>query len=63
MITLIKYDLHRKYEARAFKLINGRNDPTTFLPLNTNTGRQIVQNNYAHKESKYLSEEQTRHVY
>ena len=28
-----------------------------------NIGGQIVQNNYAHKESKYLSEEQARHVY
>ena len=38
-------------------------DPTTFLPLNTNTGGHIIQNNYAHEESKYLSEEQARHVY
>ena len=49
--------------ARAFKLIKGRNDSTTFLPLNINIGGQIVQNNYVHKESKYLSEEQARHVY
>ena len=39
------------------------NDSTTFLPLNTNIGGQIAQNNHAHKESKYLSEEQARHVY
>ena len=26
-------------------------------------GGQIVQNNYAHKESKYLSEEEASHMY
>ena len=45
------------------KLIKGRNDPTAFLPLNTNIGGKIVQNSYVHKESKYQSEEQAKHVY
>ena len=49
--------------ARAFKLIKGRDDSTTFLPLNTNIGGQIALNNYAHKESIYLSEEQAGHAY
>ena len=43
--------------------MKGSNDPTAFLPVNAKIGGQIVQNNYAHKESKYLSEEQARHVY
>ena len=47
---------------RALKLIKGSNGSTTFLPLNMNIGGQIVQNNYRHKESIYLSKEQARHV-
>ena len=43
--------------------MKGRNDSTTFLPLNTNIGGQILQSNYVHKESIYLSEEQARHVH
>ena len=31
------------------------NDPTAFLPLNTNISGQDAQSIYAHKESKYLS--------
>ena len=33
------------------------------MPLNTNIGGQIAQNSYAHKENKYLTEEQSRHVF
>ena len=36
-------------------------DPTTFLPLSTNTGRQI--NFSKSKDNNYLKEEQARHVY
>ena len=37
--------------------------PNTFLPLNMSIGGQIIQNKYANKECKYLTEDQARHVY
>ena len=43
-----------------FKLIEGRNDPTAFLPLITNIGGQVNSSNS--KENHYLTEEQARHV-
>ena len=43
--------------------MKGRNGSTIFLPLNMNIGGQTVQNNYAHKKKKYISDEQARHVY
>ena len=39
-----------------FNLIEGKNDPTTFFPLNTNIDGQI-------KPDQYLIEEQARHTY
>ena len=61
--TLNKINSLETYEAGTFKLVEGKNDPTTFLPLIMNIGGQIVQNNYAHKKSKYSTEDQARHVY
>ena len=58
----LKDKLPREYKTGTFKLVKCRNDPTTYLPLNTNVGGQFAQNNYAQKENKYLSE-QARHVY
>ena len=46
---------------RTFKLIEGKNGPTTFLPLNANIGGQSKPNR--NKENKYLKEKQARHVY
>ena len=47
-----------------FKLVVGKNDPTTFLPLNANIGGQITPDNkYEYKESNYLMEKQARHIY
>ena len=40
--------------------MKGRNDPTTFLPLNPKIGRQVVNNKP--KTSQYLTEEQARYV-
>ena len=37
--------------------------PHFYLKMNTNIGGQIAQNNYTHKKSRYLSEEQATHVY
>ena len=44
-----------------FKLTEGKNDPTTFLPLSTNIGGQV--NFSTSKDNQYLTEEQDRHVY
>ena len=43
------------------KPIEGKIGPTTFLPLNTNTGGQTRSNKY--RENKYLTEDQARHIY
>ena len=40
---------------RTFKLMKGRNDPTTFLPLNPKIGGQVGNNKP--KTSQYLTEE------
>ena len=53
----------RKYKTQTFNLIEGKNDPTAFLLLNANTGRQIRTDSYASKENKYLLKEQSRHLY
>ena len=45
-----------------FKLVEGENDPTAFLPLSTNIGRQTLPNKCGYKEGKYLTEEEARHV-
>ena len=44
-----------------FKLMKGRNDPTTFLPLSPRIGEQVVNNKP--KASQYLTEKQARYVY
>ena len=41
-----------------FKLIEGKNDPTTFLPLNTNIGGQLKPNK--NKEMRYITEYQAK---
>ena len=46
-----------------FKLVEGENDPTTFLPLSTNIGGQTLPNKCGYQEGKYLTEEQAKHVY
>ena len=48
-----------------FKLITGKNDPTTFLPLSAKMGGQINNNNNNNKPnaSQYLTKEQANHVY
>ena len=64
-MTALRNKFCRKYKTNTgtFKLIEGENDPTTFLLLNTNIGGQNTshQNNY--NENKYLTEDQARHVY
>ena len=48
----------RKCKTGTFKLVEGENDSTTFLPLNENIGGQIgLDNKYKYKESKYLTKE------
>ena len=56
MIAL-KNKFFRKYKTGAFKLIEGKNDPTAFLPLNASIGGLIRSDKYASKENKYLMEE------
>ena len=62
MIPLTK-KFYRKLETGTFTLIEGENDPTTFLPLSMNIGGQVRPNKYESIENKYLMEEQARHVY
>ena len=49
------------FKTRTFKLMKGRIDPTTFLPLRPKIGGQI--NNNKPKDNQYLTEEQVIHVY
>ena len=48
-------------KVRTFKLIEGKNVPTTFLPLNTNIGGQMKTNR--NEENRYLTEDQAKHMY
>ena len=48
-------------KTRTFKLIKGRNDLTTFLPVSTNIGGH--ENCNKSKDNQHLTEEQARHVY
>ena len=41
--------------------IEGKNGPTTFLPLNTNIGGQSKPNK--NKEMRHLTEDQAKHIY
>ena len=50
----------RRSKIRTFKLIDGKNDPTTFLPFNANIGRQFKS--IKDKKTSYLTE-QARHIY
>ena len=61
--SLNKINFFRKYETGTFKLIEGKNGATTFLPLNTSIGRHIRLDKYESKENIYLREDQVRHVY
>ena len=56
----MNFGLHNTI-TRTFKLIEGKNDPTAFLPLSTYIGRQV--NFSKSKDNHYLTEEQARHVY
>ena len=51
----------RRSKFRTFKLTEGKNDPTTFLPLNANIGGQFKS--IKDKKSSYLTEEQAKHIY
>ena len=55
----------RKYNTstETFKLIEGKNDPTAFLPLIGNIGGPIACHKNKYKENKYLTEDQARHIY
>ena len=46
---------------RTFKLIKGRNSPTTFLPLSPKIGGQVKNNRS--NVGQYLTREQTNYVY
>ena len=50
----------RGNKIRIFKLIEGKNGLTTFLPLNTNIGGHIKPNR--NKENRYLMEDQAKHI-
>ena len=51
----------RRNKIRTFKLIEGKNDPTKFLPLNANIGGQLKP--CRNKENRYLIEDQAKHIY
>ena len=56
--------MHRfigRNKIRAFKVIEGKNYSTTFLPLNANIGGQTKPDRY--NETKYLTEDQARYIY
>ena len=46
---------------RTFKLIKGRKDPTTFLPLSPKKGGQVI--NIKPKANQYLTKEQAKYDY
>ena len=63
-MTAWKNKLHGTCKAGTFKPVRGRNNPTVFLPLSTILGRQSTPSNkHKCKDSKYLIEEQVRHIY
>ena len=51
----------RGNKIRTFQLTQGKNGPTTFLPLRANISGQSKQIN--DKETKYLTEDQAKHIY
>ena len=59
--TFGRANSEEKFKTGTFKLIKGRNDPTTFLPLSPKIGGQITNN--TPNTSQYLTKEQARHVY
>ena len=62
--SLNKINSLENIRQESFKLVEGKNDPITFLPLNLNIGGQITPcNKYEYKESIYLTEEQATHIY
>ena len=52
---------NRKSKTKSFKLMNGRNDTTTVLPLKTKIGGQIDNNRPS--IGQFLTREQTRYIY
>ena len=59
--NLDKISSEEDLKTGTFKLIEGKNDPTTYLPLSTNIGRQV--NFIKSKDNNHLTEEQATHVY
>ena len=61
------YDNHSKFfrghnnSTRTFKLIEGNNNPITFLPLNVNIGRK--PKSLKNQERNFLTQDQVTHVY
>ena len=51
----------RGNKIRTFKLIEGKNGPTTFWPLNANISGQTKPVN--NKKTKYLTEDPAQHIY
>ena len=58
-----KFFREYKTSTGTFKLREGKNDPTIFLPLNTNIVGQTTSYKIKYNENKYLTEDQARHVY
>ena len=53
--------IFRRNKIQTFKLIEGKNDLTTFLHLNANISGQSKSKK--DKETKYLTEDQAKHIY
>ena len=63
--SLNKINSFRKYNTSpgTFKLMEGKNDPTAFLPLHAYIGGEITTHKNKYKENKYLTGDKARHVY
>ena len=56
-----EYSSRRKSKNKSFKLVNGKNGPTIFLPLNSKIGGQV--NNNRPSIGQFLTRKQTRYIY
>ena len=62
MIALVKKFLRRhSLRTRTFKLIKGKNDPTTLLLLNANIGEK--PKSLQIQERNFLTEDKAKHIY
>ena len=56
-----KFFRRHNTSTRTFKLVKGKNDPITFLPLNANIG--VKPKSLQIQSRNFLTEDQVRHIY